>query len=193
MMYGNFQFSLKTLSANSLTRSTEFKWVDTDRVGDLPYVQNLGIAKDNVEIEGIFYPKLNAATQYNSLDKMAIGIAKEKAQDFAQQQLQQLGLDGLFPSGSGGDYKTVADIRNSDLCKTANNLITDSGEILGKFVIISISETQSYFNKNGVAQKVEFKLTPKRTPGVSDAFSGILGSDSLISVITNLARSYLKW
>ena len=170
-------------------RSTEFKWVDTDRVGDLPYVKNLGIAKDNVEIEGIFYPKLNAATQYNSLDKMAIGIAKEKAQDFA---LQQLGLDGLFPSGSG-DYKTVADIRNSDLCKTANNLITDSGEILGKFVIIFISETQSFFNKNGVAQKVEFRLTLKRTPGVSDAFSGILGSDSLISVITNLARNYLKW
>ena len=190
MMYGNFQFSLKTLSANSLTRSTEFKWVDTDRVGDLPYVQNLGIAKDNVEIEGVFYPKLNAATQYNSIDTMAIGIAKEKTQDFA---LQQLGLDGLFPSGSDGDYKTVADIRNSDLCKTANNLITDSGEILGKFVIISIGETQSYFNKNGVAQKTEFKLTLKRTPGVSDAFSGILGSDSLINVITNLAKSYLKW
>jgi phage protein U len=190
MMYGNFQFSLKTLSANSLTRSTEFKWVDTDRVGDLPYVQNLGIAKDNVEIEGVFYPKLNAATQYNSIDKMAIGIAKEKAKDFA---LQQLGLDGLFPSGSGGDYKSIADIRNSELCKTANNLITDSGEILGKFVIISISETQSYFNKNGVPQKVEFSLNLKRTPGVKDAFVGIDGANSLIDIITNLARSYLRW
>jgi phage protein U len=82
MMYGNFQFSLKTLSPNSLTQSTEFKWVDTDRVGDLPYVQNLGIAKDNVEVEGVFYPKLNAATQYNSIDKMAIGIAKEKSTGF---------------------------------------------------------------------------------------------------------------
>lgn len=189
MMYGNFQFSLKTLSPNSLSRSTEFKWVDTDRVGDLPYVQNLGIAKDNVEIEGVFYPKLNAATQYNSVDKMAIGIAKEKAQDFA---LQQLGLSDILPRNNG-NYQTIADIRNSDLSKTANNLITDSGEILGKFVIVSISETQSYFNKNGVAQKVEFKLTLKRTPGVSDAFSGIWGSNSLISVITNLARNYLKW
>jgi phage protein U len=189
MMYGNFQFSLKTLSANSLSRSTEFKWVDTDRVGDLPYVQNLGIAKDNVEIEGVFYPKLNAETQYNSIDAMAVGIATEKAKDFA---LQQLGLDGLFPSGSG-DYKTVADIRNSDLCKTANNLITDSGEILGKFVIISISENQSFFDKNGVAQKVEFKLALKRTPGVKDAFVGVDGANSLIDTITNLARSYLKW
>jgi phage protein U len=189
MIYGNFQFSLKTLSANSLSRSTEFKWVDTDRVGDLPYVQNLGIAKDNVEIEGIFYPKLNAATQYNCVDKMAIGIAREKIQDFA---LQQLGLSDILPKNNGS-YQTIADIRNSDLCKTANNLITDSGEILGKFVVASISETQSYFNKNGIAQKVEFKLTLKRTPGVKDAFIGIDGANSLINTITSLAREYLRW
>ena len=30
----------------------------------VPYVQNLGIAKDNVKVEGAFYPKLNTATQY---------------------------------------------------------------------------------------------------------------------------------
>jgi phage protein U len=187
-MYGNFQFSLKTLSANSLVRSTEFKWVDTDRVGDLPYVQNLGIAKDNVEIEGVFYPKLNAATQYNSIDKMAIGIASEKAKDFA---LSSLGITQF--SDPTSRWQTIADIRNSDLCRTANNLIADSGEILGKFVIVSISETQSYFNKNGVPQKVEFKLTLKRTPGVKDAFIGIDGANSLIDIVTNLARSYLKW
>jgi phage protein U len=189
MMYGNFQFSLKTLSVNSLSRSTEFKWVDTDRVGDLPYVQNLGIAKDNIEIEGIFYPKLNATTQYNSIDKMAVGIAKEKAQDFA---LQQLGLSDILPRG-GGNYSSISDIRNSDLCRTANNLITDSGEIIGKFVIISISETQSFFDKNGVPQKVEFSLSLKRTPGVKDAFVGVDGANSLIDTITNLARSYLRW
>jgi phage protein U len=189
MMYGDFHFSLKTLSPHSLSRSTEFKGVDTDRVGDLPYVQNLGVAKDNVEIEGVFYPKLNAATQYNSVDKMAIGVAKEKVQDFA---LQQLGLSDILPKNDGS-YQTVADIRNSDLCKTANNLITDSGEILGKFVIVSIGENQSYFNKNGIAQKVEFTLTLKRTPGVKDAFVGIDGANFLIDTITNLARSYLKW
>jgi phage protein U len=189
MMYGNFQFSLKTLSANSLSRSTEFKWVDTDRVGDLPYVQNLGIAKDNVEIDGVFYPKLNATTQYNSIDKMAISITKEKAQDFA---LQQLGLSDIFPKNDG-NYSTIADIRNSDLCKTVNNLIADSGEILGKFVIISISENQSYFSKNGIPQKVEFSLTLKRTPCVKDAFVGIDGANSLINIITDLAKSYLRW
>jgi phage protein U len=120
---------------------------------------------------------------------MAIGIAKEKAQDFAS---AATGVE-RYPTENDGNYSTIADIRNSDLRKTANNLITDSGEILGKFVIVSISETQSYFNKNGVAQKVEFRLTLKRTPGVKDAFVGIDGANSLIDIVTNLARSYLKW
>jgi phage protein U len=120
---------------------------------------------------------------------MAIGIATEKAKDFA---LQQLGVSDIFPQNDG-NYQTIADIRDSDLCKTANNLITDYGEILGKFVVISIGETQSYFNKNGVAQKTEFKLTLKRTPGVKDAFIGVDGANSLIDIVTNLARSYLRW
>jgi phage protein U len=154
MMLGNFQFSLKTLSVNSLSRSTEFNWVGIDRAGDLPYVQNLGITKDDIEIGGIFYPKLIA---------------------------------------NNSNYRTVADIRNSNLCKTANNLITDFGEILGKFVIVSITENQSYFDKNGVAQKVEFKLMLKRTPGAKDAFVGIGGANSLVDTDTNLARGYLKW
>jgi phage protein U len=68
MILGDFQFSVKAISMNSLSRSTEFKWVETERVGDLPYVQNLGIAKDNGEIEGVFFPKLNSTTQYNSID-----------------------------------------------------------------------------------------------------------------------------
>jgi phage protein U len=79
------------------------------------------------------------------------------------------------------------------LCKTANNLITDSGEILGKFVIVSITESQSYFGKDGTPQKVEFTLTLKRTPGVSNSFVGIDGSTSIIDTLTNLAKSYLKW
>ena len=57
--------------------------------------------------------------------------------------------------------------------------------------LIACEETD--FNKNGVPQKVEFKLTLKRTPGVKDAFIGIDGANSLVDVITNLARDYLKW
>jgi phage protein U len=182
MMYGNFQFSLKTLSANSLSRSTEFKWIDADRIGNLPYLQNLGIAKDDIEIEGVFYPQ-RAAGSVNFWELPISGATISS--------MPSLGIQQILDSTT--HWQTIADIRNSDLCKTANNLITDSGEILGKFVIASISETQSYFNKNGAPKKVEFKLTLKRTPGISDAFIGIDGANSLVDIVTNLARSYLRW
>lgn len=186
MMLGDFQFSLKNLPMNSLSRSTEFKWAETERVGDLPYVQNLGIAKDNVEIEGVFYPKLNGDTQYNSVEKFVEGTAINKAQDFV---FEQLGLDNLV---SGGKYQTINDIRNSSLCKTANNLITDSGEILGKFVIISLTENQTYFNKKGSPQKIEFAMTLKKTPGVQSSFING-GSSAVIDLVTGLAKGFLKW
>lgn len=186
MMLGDFQFSLKTIPMASLSRSTEFKWVETERVGDLPYVQNLGIAKDNIEIEGVFYPKLNGRTEYNSITKLAEGVILDKAQDFVW---DQLGLGNL--SGSE-KYQTISDIRNSSLCKAANNLITDSGEILGKFVIISLTENQTYFNKKGSPQKIEFTMTLKRTPGVQNSILGI-NSLSVIDMVTNLAKGFLKW
>ena len=65
MILGDFQFNLKSLSPNSLSRTTEFNWPDAERIGDLPNLQNLGISKDQIEIEGVFYPKINANTQYN--------------------------------------------------------------------------------------------------------------------------------
>ena len=48
MILGDFQFNLKTMTPNSLTRTTEYNWSDAERVGDLPNLQNLGIAKDQI-------------------------------------------------------------------------------------------------------------------------------------------------
>ena len=105
MILGDFQFNLKALSPNSVTRTTDYNWSDSERIGDIPNLQNLGISRDQIEIEGVFYPKLSG--------------------------------------------KSIDEIRNSSLVKSANNLITDNGEILGKFVIVSIKENQSYFDTNG--------------------------------------------
>lgn len=185
MILGDFQFSLKTLSPNSLTRTTEYNWPDNERIGDLPFLQNLGITKDTIEIEGVFYPKLNAKTQYNSVEKLVVGEVQERLQGYA---IKELGGTGLFDQGG---YKSINDIRLSNLCKVASNLISDSGEILGKFVIASIKETQSYFDKNGIPQKIEFTLVLKRTPEITE--SVISNSGSIVNALTNLARSYLKW
>ena len=191
MILGDFQFNLKSLSPNSLSRTTEFNWSDAERIGDLPNLQNLGISKDQIEIEGVFYPKINVKTQYNSIEKLAVGTAKNQIQNLVA---KELGISYLFDSSNGG-YKNIDDIRKSNLCKIASNLISDNGEILGKFVITSIKETQSYFDKNGQPQKIEFTLVLKKSPSTTNS-SAILNnnsSSSFVDTLTNLARSYLRW
>ena len=170
------EFNLKTLSPNSLSRTTEFNWSDAERIGALPNLQNLGIAKDQIEIEGVFYPKLNTQNQ---------------VQTFIT---QELGMTDLFDSSKSG-YKNVDDIRQSDLCNAASNLISDNGEILGKFVITSIKETQSYFDKDGQPQKIEFSLVLKKSPSTTDSSTVLneASSESFVDTVTNLARSYLRW
>lgn len=178
MILGDFQFNLKTMTPNSMTRTTEYNWSDTERVGDLPNLQNLGVAKDQVEIEGVFYPKLNKEGSINSYIGNSVS---SKVMNF------------LNLSENSG-YSSLDAIRSSDLCKIASNLINDNGEILGKFVIASIKETQSYFNRSGNPQKIEFTLVLKRSPGTSNSVTwGVSDDSSVVGAITNIARSYLRW
>ena len=100
----------------------------------------------------MFYPKINVKTQYNSIEKLAVGTAKNQIQNLVA---KELGISYLFDSSNGG-YKNIDDIRKSNLCKIASNLISDNGEILGKFVITSIKETQSYFDKTTSKNRVFF-------------------------------------
>ncbi len=153
MILGDFNFNLRTMTPNTMTRSTDYNWSDAEKVGDLPNLQNLGISRDQIEIEGVFYPKFNMVSNYRSL----------------------------------------ADIRASDLCRMANNLINDNGEILGKFVITSVKETQSYFDEKGQPQKIEFTLILKRSPGATNSIAWSASDNSIVDTATNIARSYLKW
>ncbi len=177
MILGDFQFNLKTMTPNSMTRTTEYNWSDTERVGDLPNLQNLGVAKDQIEIEGVFYPKFN---RENSVINTVGNSVTSKIMNF------------LNLSENSG-YSSIDAIRSSDLCKIASNLISDNGEILGKFVIASIKETQSYFGRNGKPQKVEFTLILKRSPGMTNSIAWSSSENSIVDTVTNIARSYLKW
>ncbi|MBQ3564953.1 MAG: phage tail protein [Alphaproteobacteria bacterium] len=177
MILGDFQFSLKSLSPNTLSRTTEFNWSDAERIGDLPNLQNLGISKDQIEIEGVFYPKFTKENSINNGNSITSRV-----------------MNFLNLSEDSG-YDSIEAIRTSNLCKIASNLISDDGEILGKFVITSIKETQSYFDANGKPQKIEFTLTLKKSPSTTNS-SVVLNNDSsasFVDTLTNLARSYLRW
>ena len=177
MILGDFQFNLKTMTPNSLTRTTEYNWSDAERVGDLPNLQNLGVAKDQIEIEGVFYPKF---AKENSINNIIGNSITSKVMNF------------LNLSENSG-YNSIEAIRSSDLSKIANNLINDNGEILGKFVISSIKETQSYFDANGKPQKIEFTLVLKRSPNTINAVTWNSTGNSVVGAITNIARTYLRW
>ncbi|MBO4406052.1 MAG: phage tail protein [Alphaproteobacteria bacterium] len=177
MILGDFQFNLKTMTPNTMTRSTEYNWSDTERVGDLPNLQNLGVSKDQIEIEGVFYPKFN---KENSVVSGLGNSVTSKIMNF-------LNLS------ENSEYSSIEAIRSSDLCKIASNLINDNGEILGKFVISSIKETQSYFGRNGKPQKIEFTLILKRSPGATNSIAWSASENSIVDTATNIARSYLRW
>ncbi len=177
MILGDFQFNLKTMTPNSMTRTTEYNWSDTERVGDLPNLQNLGVAKDQIEIEGVFYPKFN---RKNSIINTVGNSVTSK-------------IMNILNLSKNSGYDSINAIRSSDLCKIASNLINDNGEILGKFVIASIKETQSYFDRNGKPQRVEFALILKRSPGTTNSIAWSTSENSIVDTATNIARSYLKW
>jgi len=177
MILGDFHFNLKTMTPTSLTRTTEYNWASVDRVGGLSNLQNLGMSKDHVEIEGVFYPKF----------KLGYNIVNE---------IENRPISGIlnflnFMTDFG--YNSVEAIRSSKLCRTANNLISDNGEILGKFVISSIRETQTIFGTNGNPQKIEFTLDLERSPSETDDVTWNGTTSSVVGAVTSLARSYLRW
>lgn len=177
MILGDFHFNLKTMTPESMTRTTEYNWASADRVGGLPNLQNLGMSKDQVEIEGVFYPKFKI--EYNVVNQIENNPIS--------------GILNLLNFSMSFGYNSIEAIRSSNLCKTANNLINDNGEILGKFVITSIKETQTYFGKNGNPQKIEFDLTLERSHGEPNAVTWDGSVSSVVGAVTNIARSYLRW
>jgi phage protein U len=158
---------------------------EVDRIGDLPYIQNLGKSKDNIEIEGVFYLCMNdeRSLQQKLLDGVIQHVLNER-------NISTIIEDAIFPK-STTEYKTINDVRNSNLCRTPNNLISDSGEIIRKFVIESITENQLFFDKNGSPKKVEFSLNLRSVPESKNTFIGI--SSSIVNTLTDLSRSFLKW
>lgn len=55
-------------------------------------------------------------------------------------------------------------------------LIAGNGKIYGSWVIDSLSETQTYFYRNGTPRKIEFSLTLKKTKSAGSIISNVVGA-----------------
>lgn len=142
MILGNFRFSIKTASQNSLKRSTDYRWIKIERAGELAYFQNLGMGSEKIEIAGICYPSFT------------------------------------------NDYTTFNEIRKIAKEGKSHVLITDEGEIIGNFVILNIVETQSFFDSDGRARKIEFQMSLEKVEDKNFDFN-IINS--------NLKNGLLRW
>lgn len=71
-------------------------------------------------------------------------------------------LPGVLVSGLTGSQSSLDDLR--DMADTGNAwlLLEGTGRVYGLYVIESISETRSYFFKDGSTRRIEFSLTLQR-------------------------------
>lgn len=95
-------------------------------------------------------------------------------------------ITGVFYPKFSENYKTISDIKNSNLISKPNNFISDSGEVLGKFIITSIEENQSYFEKDIGAKRIEFSIKLKRIP--DEQSGGVLETTN-----SNVSNKSLRW
>jgi hypothetical protein len=56
MMLGDFIFSVDTAAYQELTRVTEYRWQQQDRVNRAPAQQYIGLGKDEITLTGVIYP-----------------------------------------------------------------------------------------------------------------------------------------
>ena len=95
-------------------------------------------------------------------------------------------ITGVFYPKFSENYKTISDIKHSNLISKPNNFISDSGEVLGKFIIASIEENQSFFDKDIGAKRIEFSIKLKK-------ISEDQTKDILETTNSNVTNKSLRW
>lgn len=134
---------------------------------------------------------INRSSEYNWAEKERVGDLPN-FQNLGIRQ-DQIEISGVFYAQFNPEMKTVDDIRRSQLTTQANNLITNQGKVLGRFVLVSIQENMSSFNKKDIPLKTEFTMVLKRTPESSVGSAVLKKPTATVNSTTDLSRSYLRW
>ena len=134
---------------------------------------------------------MSRTAEYNWAEKERVGDLPN-FQNLGIRQ-DQIEITGIFYARLNPEMKTIEDIRSSQLTTQANNLITNQGQVIGKFVIISIQENMSVFNKKDVPLKTEFTMVLKRVPSAAVTSAVLKKPTATVNSTTDLSRSYLRW
>ena len=134
---------------------------------------------------------MSRTAEYNWAEKERVGDLPN-FQNLGIRQ-DQIEITGVSYARLNPEMKTIDDIRKSQLTTQANNLITNQGRVLGKFVIISIQENMSVFNKKDIPLKIEFTMVLKRVPSEAVTSAVLKKPTATVNSTTDLSRSYLRW
>jgi phage protein U len=132
----------------------------------------------------VAYQELQRQTDWRHPSTSRVGT--NPARQFLGRGDDTITLPGVLVSGLAGTQISLDTLRKMADTGKAWPLIEGTGRIYGIYVIESISETRSYFFKDGAARRIEFNLTLQR---VDDSDLDILGG--ILNTGGNLLRMWL--
>ena len=132
----------------------------------------------------VAYQELQRQTSWRHPSTSRVGT--NPARQFLGRGDDTITLPGVLVSGLTGTQISLDVLREMADTGKAWALIEGTGRIYGIFVIEAISETRSYFFKDGAARRIEFSLTLQR---VDDSDLDALGS--IIGAVGNALRMWL--
>ena len=117
------------------------------------------------------YQTLARSTEYNWQEQ--IRLSSEPAMQFVGSGAETITLEGeIYPQFKGG-LRQIALMRAQAGLGLPLMLISGNGTAFGRWCIIAINETQTFFLKDGTARKIAFSLTLKKYGEEKQA--GLLG------------------
>lgn len=132
----------------------------------------------------VAYQELQRQTDWRHPSTSRVGT--NPARQFLGRGNDTITLPGVLVSGLTGTQISLDTLRIMADTGKAWTLIEGTGRIYGIYVIESISETRSYFFKDGAARRIEFTLTLQR---VDDSDLDVLGG--ILNAGGNLLRMWL--
>lgn len=121
------------------------------------------------ELDTIAYDSLQHSLDYHWAEQDRLGHSAAKRLGIGGPGLQYLGpgrelleLNAIIYPSFKNKFSSTLTLRTMANAGLPWPLLDRKGLILGEFIIMSISNTQHYFNKDGSPRKVEFKMSLQR-------------------------------
>lgn len=147
---------------------SSYSWGDLSKSAGGKFNLNAMLGVNMMLILGVYrfcisnaaYQTLSRSTEYRWEEQPRLD--NEPAMQFIGQGSDTIKLDGtIYPHFKGG-LRQVTLMRAEALAGTPLMLITGNGTAFGRWCIVSVEETQTFFLKDGTPRKITFSLTLKK-------------------------------